>query len=315
MLQIEVINPSSANVNLTTLHLKAVGSGNDLTGISDVSLYLDLNGDGAVDAGDSLLANGTFPLDNGTLTLSFNQDLPPSGNVNLLVAYNFTTSAMTGTYQVQLVDNTALAGINLDTGVAFLASGAPINGAVIRVVAATPTQTATDTATLPPPATATPTWTGTSTPLPPATATITNTFTRTRTPTPIPSATPTPTITNTGTPTPVPTVTPTPTITSTGTWTPVLISDVMAPYPNPSDGDQIQVTLHVAGISRVQWSVFTLNFRKIVGGEVSINQYGTVAWDLKDQNGTPASNGLYYLRIEVIGAQPTVKIFKIMIMR
>jgi hypothetical protein len=38
-------------------------------------------------------------------------------------------------------------------------------------------------------------------------------------------------------------------------------------------------------------------------------------WDLKDKYGSPASNGLYYLRIQVTGTQATTKIFKVLILR
>jgi hypothetical protein len=64
----------------------------------------------------------------------------------------------------------------------------------------------------------------------------------------------------------------------------------------------------------VQWSVFTVNFRKIISGEISVNSTGTVSWDLKDKNGVRVADGLYYIRIEVQGPQPLVKVFKILVL-
>ena len=80
------------------------------------------------------------------------------------------------------------------------------------------------------------------------------------------------------------------------------------------DNGPLTVDIDVPGPSTVQWSVFTLSFRKIIGGEVSINGTGAVVWDLKDKSGTKVADGIYYLRIEVQGPQPTVKIFKILIL-
>jgi hypothetical protein len=90
---------------------------------------------------------------------------------------------------------------------------------------------------------------------------------------------------------------------------------VTYPYPNPVENGPVVVNIDVPGPSSVQWSVFTLSFRKIIGGQVSINSTGSVVWDLRDKSGAKVADGLYYLRIEVEGPQPTVKVFKILILQ
>jgi len=119
------------------------------------------------------------------------------------------------------------------------------------------------------------------------------------------AATSTPTATQTATNTPV----------NTSTPTPNKVTIIKKPYPNPSNGGPVTVEVNVPGSANVKWSVFTTAFRKVVGGDLSVNNWGYVVWDLKDKNGAPVASGLYYIRIEVLGSQPTNQIFKILVLR
>jgi hypothetical protein len=103
--------------------------------------------------------------------------------------------------------------------------------------------------------------------------------------------------------------------TQTPTATPVMVSILTGPYPNPSTGGPVAVNVQVPGPSTVKWSVFTLSFRKVGGGEVSINSTGIIYWDLRDNYGSKVADGLYYLRLEVAGLQPKVKVFKVLVIR
>ncbi len=38
-------------------------------------------------------------------------------------------------------------------------------------------------------------------------------------------------------------------------------------------------------------------------------------WNLNDSSGTPVSNGLYYLRVQVTGAVKSSKILKVLVIR
>lgn len=89
----------------------------------------------------------------------------------------------------------------------------------------------------------------------------------------------------------------------------------VGPYPNPSNGGPVNIRIDVSKPSTVQWSVFTQAFRKIRSGETFIDQTGTIQWDLRDDQGMPVADGLYFIRVKVTGGQTTVKIFKVLVIR
>jgi hypothetical protein len=149
VLQIAASNPGAAGATLTGLQLAASGSGDDATGVSNVSLYLDNNGNGLVDASDSLLAGGTYPSNNGTLTLNFTAVVGPASTAHLLVAYNFSGSA-SGTYQANLLNNNSLWGTG-GNGQPLNFMGAPLSGALLTAAVSTATPTPTATSFVPTP--------------------------------------------------------------------------------------------------------------------------------------------------------------------
>ncbi len=217
---------------------------------------------------------------------------------------------------------------------------------------ATPTPTATATPTLTPTLTSTPspTLTPTNTPTPSATLTasatasqtptesLTLTGTPTTTPTPTPTNTSTPTVTASNTPTATPTVTstqtPTFTLTPSFTWIPTITLTptipwtatstpasanvvIGLPYPNPV-WDSGPVSFNVQGPPGTVFTcdVFTTAFRKIAGSTQMVSGYDTLHWDLKDMDGAPVADGLYYLRVKAVaGGSTTVKILKVLVFR
>jgi hypothetical protein len=179
----------------------------------------------------------------------------------------------------------------------------------------TPTPTLSGTATFTPTATFSPTLTDSMT----ATLSPTSTYTPTQTATVPPTGTPTGTATYSRTPTV--TLSPTPTQSSTfipsPTPVPVTTPVFSAPYPNPITGPgPVYFNVAVPGTAQVDWSVFTLAFRKIREGKSIVTGAGTFQWDLKDGSGGWAANGLYYLRIQVtMGGNTVTQIEKILIAR
>lgn len=155
MLQIQMTDPGGSAAVLNSVTLTASGSGNDASGVSSVSLYRDSNNNGVVDAGDTLLASGSYPSDNGSLTLNFSSTIVPFGTVNLLVAYNFNAGALPGSYQVNVTSNASLSGTDNGNGQPLSFTGAPIGGAVIMIATATSTPTASSTVTRTPTASST----------------------------------------------------------------------------------------------------------------------------------------------------------------
>ena len=90
--ELRSLGPVPVSVQSLTLH--ASGSGNDATDIAAVKLWLDRNGDGAVDAGDTLLASGRFGADDGDVTLASHAvgSLEQFQSVRLLVTCDLSAS-------------------------------------------------------------------------------------------------------------------------------------------------------------------------------------------------------------------------------
>ena len=61
--------------------------------------------------------------------------------------------------------------------------------------------------------------------------------------------------------------------------------------------------------------VFTLAFRKVYGETIKAYGPATLQWNLRDVSGTQVANGLYYIRIQVLGNDSTTKIFKVLGLR
>ena len=74
--------------------MSATGTGNDALDITGVKLYVDANGNGIVDAGETALAQGTFGGNDGTvaLTLASARVFAANSNTKLLVTLDFNSS-------------------------------------------------------------------------------------------------------------------------------------------------------------------------------------------------------------------------------
>ena len=208
----------------------------------------------------------------------------------------------------------------------------------------TPTDSGTATPTATFSSTPTDTFTGQPTDTPTSTPTITDTptFTYTFTVTDTPTITDTPNGTNTFTSTYTPTFSLTPTATPqntltptfTGTFTPVsftatptAVSTLMVsnPYPNPvmgtsgilsSGSDVVNLDVQGPGLAQIKFDVFTASFRKIRSMVYQASDTNHLKWDLEDMEGRTASNGIYFLRVEVDGLNgKTVFIKKLLILR
>ena len=86
-----VLTPASQQT-VTGVTVQASGTGNEQADVTAVNLYVDKNGNGAVDAGDSLVATGTFAANDGTVTLAVNPGLAITAPTALLVTYSFSVT-------------------------------------------------------------------------------------------------------------------------------------------------------------------------------------------------------------------------------
>lgn len=83
------LTPTVAAQTLNSIQLTAAGTGNSQLDITAVKLYADLNSDGALDAGDSLLATGTYASNGGAVTLPVSPAFALAGPTDFLVTYSF----------------------------------------------------------------------------------------------------------------------------------------------------------------------------------------------------------------------------------
>jgi hypothetical protein len=108
----------------------------------------------------------------------------------------------------------------------------------------------------------------------------------------------------------------TPTVTPT--FTPPVTEVAVGPaYPNPAREElPVLIPIAVPENSVVEWSVFTVAFRKILNVSNPVFAGCTaLSWNLRDANGAPVANGLYYIRVQVKGANQTEKILKLLVTR
>ncbi len=84
------INVNSPDVEISSINLKASGSGDDSADISNVQVWVDANADGAIDAGDTVIGNGRFQANDGTVLLQLATPyMLQMGQSNFMVTYDF----------------------------------------------------------------------------------------------------------------------------------------------------------------------------------------------------------------------------------
>ena len=235
--------------------------------------------------------------------------------------FNFTAPAGTWTlYQIPFSSMTRQAGWGSQMGLSTTYGATDFTGVMYKTqgaggafdykvdqlgfydaTAGTPVPTATFSRT----PTVTPTYTVT------LTATLTFTDTPTLSPTPTGSATATPTVSNT------PTATWTTTVTATLTPTPTpTLSAVRQPvlWPNPVQiGDEVQLLVNPSIAGSVRVRCYTPSHRRVSEQSWELAAEETkLTMGLKDEDGKPFANGLYYLMVDT----PNVKsILKLLVLR
>lgn len=232
VLQVSVSNQSGETVQLNGATLTESGTGLASTGIASLTVY-EIVGGSPVSIGQ---VSSPFASSNMSAVPLPNLDLPPSSAQTILVTFNFSPTASTGTYTLSLANSCALSGHGLTSGKRIQLTGAPVNGAVLTV------------------------------------------------------APPTPVVNQ------------------------VTIGD---PYPNPLVGPGgVSIPITAPAGSTVHWAVFTLSFRKIYEDTQTFTGTDDIlSWNLEDSRDFPVSNGLYYIRVQVVGPDSGTKILKVLVTR
>jgi expansin (peptidoglycan-binding protein) len=141
IIQLQVTNSSNSAVTLTSLVLTAMGSGNDLSDITSVQAYVDVDGDGMVGAGDTPTGSALYSSNNGTITLSLNSVLPAVSTGYYLVVYSFSTTAPEGATFQTVMNAGGLTGTSAYGPIGV--SGLPVMSSIVTIVHPTATFTPT----------------------------------------------------------------------------------------------------------------------------------------------------------------------------
>ena len=84
------LDSNTTDVVLNDLTLRASGSGNDRSDIRAVKVRVDLNANGAIDAGEPLIGTGTYSDDDGELVLQMTTPYRmDAGTTDFIISYDF----------------------------------------------------------------------------------------------------------------------------------------------------------------------------------------------------------------------------------
>ncbi|MEQ9562824.1 MAG: hypothetical protein RLN69_09905, partial [Woeseiaceae bacterium] len=84
------LNSNTSDVEMSELTLRASGTGNDAGDIVNVKVWVDLNANGAIDAGEPQIGTGNFANDNGELLLQMTTPYRmDAGDTAFIISYDF----------------------------------------------------------------------------------------------------------------------------------------------------------------------------------------------------------------------------------
>ncbi|MBI2931957.1 MAG: hypothetical protein HYY16_09920, partial [Planctomycetes bacterium] len=140
MAQIRMTASAVEHIQLSSLRVTAVGTGNDALHIAGVRLFHDVDNDGLLDPDtDQLLADPlTFPTDDGSMAFqNLDQIVPASESRHWIVVASFAGNAPVGsTFALRIALPQDLAIQGLSSGKPLLPSGSfPINASAVTIAA------------------------------------------------------------------------------------------------------------------------------------------------------------------------------------
>jgi hypothetical protein len=136
MIQIRLEAGPEENLLGDAITLTASGTGDDGMGIAGATLYVDSNGDGAVDPSDVALAGPeTCTGDDGKVTFSgLGRTIPAAGVETWLVAYDFASGPpRDSTFAAGVAAGADVTALGAISGRPVPVSGAPLTGEAVRL--------------------------------------------------------------------------------------------------------------------------------------------------------------------------------------
>jgi MYXO-CTERM domain-containing protein len=104
-----VTYPGGPDNDLTLLHIQGLGTGHERDEVDSVQIWLDVNGDRQLDAGDTLIGSTNFLMDNGQVAFTLpSPSLFTAGQSrDYLIVYDFSANARNGVTFRTLVNQAA----------------------------------------------------------------------------------------------------------------------------------------------------------------------------------------------------------------
>jgi hypothetical protein len=137
---------ANADLTLTELAITSDGTVNESVGLGDVVVYVDSNGNGAVDAGDPQLGTGqAFATNNGTLTLTgLSEPITSGAPLDVLLTAEVKTTANLSDTVTFRVEGWRAKAEETATGTAVPVVGGGVSGS-LQVIGSDPPKTITVT--------------------------------------------------------------------------------------------------------------------------------------------------------------------------
>ncbi|MFH1421926.1 MAG: hypothetical protein ABIH42_04340, partial [Planctomycetota bacterium] len=138
MLQLNLAADDTEDITVSSITLKASGTGDDYTDVSGVRLINDLNGNGAVDTNEPQISvSQRYSADNGTSVFYMNETISLNTTENWLVVYNFAgTASQEETFICSLENSSAISASGVDSASVITSGGTfPVTGATKTISA------------------------------------------------------------------------------------------------------------------------------------------------------------------------------------
>jgi predicted phage tail protein len=134
--QINLVASSIEGVDITSLRVWGVGSGDEQMDLALVTLVYDADGNGVNGLGDSTIGTGTYTSNNGTVTFTFSPvfNIPAGASAKFLVIYDFQGGiAGRWNYSAGLISGGDVVTMGVTSTMPVTVSGTPVLGEYVTI--------------------------------------------------------------------------------------------------------------------------------------------------------------------------------------